>query len=304
MTRPIATLLLLLTTMIWGFAFLAQKSAMATMGPLTFAAVRYTIGGLAILPLAIWEYRRHRAAGRIPLTSRHWVLIMAMSLVFFLGSWLQQLGLATTTVTNGGFLTSLYVLFVPLIALVVLRTQPHPIVWVCVPLALGGIYMLNGGVHGFNTGDLYIIACAVFWAMHVLLLSHIGRVTGLPIFISAVSFLVAGGLATIFMFVLESPTIEGIAAGWGQLAYAAILSTAVAFTLQAIGQRYVPPANAAIILSAESLFAALGGAIILGERLPAIGYFGAALIFVAIVLVETVPIMVQRRRDAIAAGSA
>lgn len=304
MTRPIATLLLLLTTMIWGFAFLAQKSAMATMGPLTFAAVRYLVGGLAVLPLAVWEYQRMKSAGKLNITRHQWWLILVMSVVFFLGSWLQQLGLATTTVTNGGFLTSLYVLFVPLIALIVLRAQPHPIVWICVPLALGGIYMLNGGVHGFNTGDLYIIACAMFWAMHVLLLSHIGRATGLPIFISAISFLVAGSLAAAFMFALEQPSIAGIAAGWGQLAYAAILSTAVAFTLQAISQRYVPPANAAIIMSAESLFAALGGAFILGERLPVVGYFGAALIFLAIVLVETVPIMVQRRRDAIAAGSA
>lgn len=303
MTRPLATLLLLLTTMIWGFAFLAQKSGMATMGPLTFAAARYTLGGLVILPLAVWEFRRKRVPDQPTLSAHHWGLILAMSTVFFLGSWLQQTGLLTTTVTNAGFLTSLYVLFVPLIALVALRVWPHPVVWLGVPLALGGIYLLNGGVHGFNSGDALIIACAVFWALHVLLLGHTARVTGLPIIISAVSFLVAGALASLAALAFETPSWAGIIAGWLQLAYAAVLSTAVAFTLQAIAQRHVPAANAAIIMSAESLFAALGGALIFGERLPMVGYLGAALIFAAIVLVEVIPAL-RARAIAAAPGSA
>lgn len=294
MSRPLATALLLLTTMIWGFAFLAQKSGMATMGPLTFAAVRYTLGGLIILPLALWEFSRKRQPGKPTLTRHHWLLTLAMSAVFFLGSLLQQTGLLTTTVTNGGFLTSLYVLFVPLIALVALRVWPHKVVWLGVPMALCGIYMLNGGIHGFNSGDLLIIGCAFFWALHVLLLSHTARVTGMPIFISAISFIFAGVLAGILAPIFEAPTFEGIWAGWPQLAYSAVMSTAVAFTLQAIGQRYVPPANAAIILSAESLFAALGGALFMGDRLPPVGYAGAALIFAAIVLVEVVPMLRAR----------
>ena len=108
MSRPLASLLLLLCTMFWGFAFIAQKSAMDSMGPLTFAGVRYLLGGLLVLPLALWERRRRTA----PLTGVHWGFITAMSLVFFIGSWLQQAGLATTTATNGGFLTGLYVFFV------------------------------------------------------------------------------------------------------------------------------------------------------------------------------------------------
>lgn len=296
MTRPLATALLLVTTMIWGFAFLAQKSGMATMGPLTFAAARYTLGGLVILPLAIWEYRRRRRAGALPLSAPQWRMILAMSTVFFLGSWLQQAGLLTTTVTNAGFLTSLYVLFVPLIALLALRVWPHPVVWLGVPLALAGIYLLNGGIERFNSGDVLIIACAFFWALHVLLLGHIARATGLPIFVSAVSFLVAGLLATVAALAVEAPTWAGILGGWPQLVYAAVLSTAVAFTLQAIAQRHVPPANTAIVMSAESLFAALGGALFFGERLPSVGYLGATLIFVAIILVEIVPILRNRSR--------
>ncbi|QQR37653.1 DMT family transporter [Devosia oryziradicis] len=297
MSRPVATLLLLICTMLWGFAFIAQKSGMGTMGPLTFAGVRYLLGGLLILPLALWEKRRRPE----PLKSGHWAMVGGVTLVFFIGSWLQQAGLGTTTATNAGFLTSLYVFFVPLLGFVLFRTRPHPIIFVCVPLALVGTYYLNGGGLGsFNQGDWLVATCAVFWALHVILLGQIARATGLPIFVSAISFLVAGAAALALAFVIENPTVAGISAGWMQIAYAGIFSTAIAFTFQAIGQQHVPPANTAIILSAESLFAALGGAVLLGERLPPIGYAGAALIFVAIIAVEALPPLWARRQTHIA----
>lgn len=293
MSRPLASSLLLLCTMFWGFAFIAQKSAMDSMGPLTFAGVRFLIGGLLVLPLALHERRRRPIA----LNNTHWFFIAAMSTVFFLGSWLQQAGLATTTATNGGFLTGLYVFFVPLLGYVLFRSRPHPIIFVGVPLALVGIYYLNGGgLDSFNSGDWLIVGSAIFWAMHVILLGHVARLTGLPVFVSCISFLVAGAAASLIALGSEAPSLDAISGGWLEIAYAAVLSTAVGFTLQAIGQQHVPPANAAIILSAESLFAAIGGALILGERLPMIGYAGAALIFAAIVLVEAVPPLWARRK--------
>lgn len=293
MSRPLATLLLLVCTMFWGFAFIAQKSAMDSMGPLSFAGVRYLIGGLLVLPLALHERRRRP----LRLTRNHWLLIIAMSTVFFLGSWLQQAGLTTTTATNGGFLTGLYVFFVPLLGYALFRTRPHPIIFIGVPLALIGIYYLNGGgLDSFNAGDWLIVGSAIFWALHVILLGHVARLTGLPIFVSAISFLFAGTLASAIALGTETPTIAAISAGWIEIGYAAVFSTALAFTFQAIGQQHVPAANAAIILSAESLFAALGGALILGERLPMIGYAGATLIFVAILLVEALPPAWARRK--------
>lgn len=293
MSRPLASLLLLLCTMFWGFAFIAQKSAMDSMGPLTFAGVRFLIGGLLILPLALGELRRKA----IQLTGVHWFFILAMSTVFFLGSWLQQAGLATTTATNGGFLTGLYVFFVPLLGFMLFRSRPHPIIFIGVPMALIGIYFLNaGGLDSFNGGDWLIVGSAIFWALHVILLGHVAKMTGLPIFVSSVSFLFAGILSGAIALGTEAPSIEATSGGWIEIAYAAVLSTAVGFTLQAIGQQHVPAANAAIILSAESLFAALGGAIVLGERLPLVGYAGATLIFAAIVMVEAVPAMWSRRK--------
>ncbi len=294
LNRTSATFVLVIATMLWGFAFIAQKSAMQFMGPATFIGARYLIGGLVILPLALVEYKRRAK----PLTARQWALLALLSLNFLVGSYLQQRGLLVTTVTNGGFLTGFYVFFVPLILLFVFRIKPHPIVWVCAPLALLGLYLLNGAkLDGLNSGDALIIASAVFWAMHVLLLGHLARETGLPIFISCVSFLAGGAIAAAGSFLLEAPTLAALSNGWIEIAYAGILSTAVAFTLQAIGQVYVPPANAAIILSGEALFAALGGAVVLGERLAPLGYFGAAVILGAIVLVETIPALKRRRRS-------
>jgi drug/metabolite transporter (DMT)-like permease len=294
MSRPLAIALLLICTSLWGFAFVVQKSAMDSMGPLTFIGVRYLLGGIVILPLALLLARRTPRR----LTGRQWWFVVAMSLAFFMGAWLQQAGLLTTTATNGGFLTSLYVLFVPLIGLLLFRNWPHPIVWLGVPLALIGIYYLNGGgLDRLNSGDGLVVIGAVFWAIQVIMLGFIMRTAGQPVLISCVSFLLVGAAGLILAFILETPSLAGILAGWQQIAYAGIFSTAIAFSLQAVGQQHVPAANAAIILSSESLFAALGGAIFMAERLTPIGYAGATLLFAAIVMVEAVPPMLKRRRE-------
>jgi drug/metabolite transporter (DMT)-like permease len=282
---------MVLTALMWGLAFVAQKTAMQSMGPLTFIGVRFVIGGLLVLPLALYEYRRSPTR----LARRDWWPIAGLGLVFFFGTWLQQAGLDLTTVTNSGFLTGLYVVFAPLIGLVFMRHKPHPVVWFCAPLAMVGLYYLNGGgLDRFNAGDLLVIVSALFWGAQIVMLGLIASRTGLPVFVSCICFLVTGILSLAGAFVFETPTLAGIAGGWVELAYASVLSTALAFTFQAVAQQYVPPANAAIILSLETLFAAVGGALVLGERLPTVGYAGAALMFLAIVLVEAVPAFSRR----------
>jgi drug/metabolite transporter (DMT)-like permease len=286
MSRPVAVGALILTTMLWGFAFVAQKTAMDSLGPLTFSGVRYLLGGLCVLPLAIWEYRRTNR----PIARREWGPIAVIALSFFFGVWLQQAGITLTSVTNAGFLTSLYVLFVPFMALAVLRRRPHPIVWAGMPLALIGVYLLNGArLDTFNLGDLLVIASALAWGVQILLIGIVSERTGLPVTISAICFFATALLAGAGGLAFEAPRLEGIFASWIEILYGGILSTAVAFTLQAVAQQYVPPANAAIILSAEGLFAAIGGALLLHERLPWLGYVGAAMIFGAIVMVEAIP---------------
>ncbi|WP_439602044.1 DMT family transporter [Devosia sp.] len=295
MSRPLAVLLLLIATAIWGLAFVAQKAAMAHMGPLTFSGTRFLLGGVALLPFALIELRR-KAVRPSQFTPRLWMQIAVLCAAFFCGSILQQYGLAQTSVTNSGFLTALYVLFVPLIAFVVIRAKPHPIIYLGAPLALVGIFYLNGGrLEAFNFGDMLVVASALFWGGHVFMLGLLTRQTGLPIVLSAITVLSVGVVCLAAAFAFEVPDLQGILDGWVQILYVGLMSTAIAFTLQAIGQQHVPSANAAIILSAESLFAALGGALLLGERLPLVGYAGAALIFCAIILVEAVPALRQRR---------
>lgn len=303
MPRPLAVLLMVVTTSLWGFAFVFQKTAMDHMGPYTFLSARFLVASLALLPVVLFELRRRRPTHR-PGLDRHAVLLVGlMSIAFFVGSALQQQGLVTATVTNSGFLTSLYVLFVPLFGFLALRLRPHPVIYLGVPMALVGVYYLNGGQFAdFTPGDGLVALCAVFWGAHVLLLGLTVTRIGFPVTVSAISFVIAGLASLGVALVVESPSLADMLADWPSIAYAGVLSTAVAFTFQAVAQQHVPAANAAIILSSESLFAALGGALLLGERLPPIGYAGAALIFCAIVLVELVPALRQRRTIVAEAG--
>ena len=289
MSRPLAVATLVACTILWGIAFLFQKGAMQHMGPLTFTAIRYIIGTVLVAPLAFFEYRRRRPVHG-PLQRRHWVQLAILVLSFFAGVWAQQAALQTSSVTNGGFLTSLYVIFTPLAAFILMRHRPHPIVYLGAPLALVGIYLLTGAdLIGFTMGDALLVACALSWAVQIAVLAPLVQETGMPITMSAACFAATGLLALAGIPIFEHPSLAGIAAGWIDILYTGVMSTAIAFTLQAIGQQYVPAANAAIILSAESLFAALGGALFLGERLPVLGYVGAAIIFGSILLVELVP---------------
>lgn len=294
MSRPLAVLTLVVCTLLWGFAFLFQKNAMAHMGPLTFTAIRYAIGTILVLPLALLEYRRQRPLHG-PLTRRHWGQVATLVVSFFAGVWAQQAAMVTSTVTNGGFLTSLYVIFTPLAAFILVRHRPHPIVYIGAPLALLGIYLLTGAdLSRFTLGDGLLVICALSWAIQIAVLAELVQQTAMPVFMSMLCFLGTGLLALVGVPIFEHPTLADINAGWIEILYTGVFSTAVAFTLQAIGQQHVPASNAAIILSAESLFAALAGAIFLGERLPPLGYLGAAIIFGSILLVEIVP---QLRRS-------
>jgi drug/metabolite transporter (DMT)-like permease len=190
------------------------------------------------------------------------------------------------------------------VTFVMARIRPHPIVYFGAPMALVGIYLLTGAdLSGFTFGDGLLVVCAISWAIQIAVLAPLVQETGMPVTMSAACFAATAVLAAIGTPILEHPTWDAVTSGWTEILYTGVCSTAIAFTLQAIGQQYVPSANAAIILSAESLFAALAGAIALGERLPPLGYLGAALIFIAIVLVEAVPAW-RSRRPILTPGSA
>ncbi len=286
MTRTKANMLLLLAGAVWGMGFVAQSTAMDAIGPMLFVGLRFVLAFLVVLPFAVNECRR--AESRISRPDR--VGFVWIGLFLFFGMAVQQVGLLSTTVTNAGFLTGLYVIFVPVLMVVVLRRFPHPVIWPASLIALAGIWLLSGGqLSALNSGDALIILCALFWAGQVLLIGVYGTRSGRPLTLSAVQFAVCAVLGLAAAAFTETITWAAIAAAAPEIVYAGVFSSGLAFTLQVIGQRYTSAAQAAIFLSSEALFAALFGAVFLGERLAGFGYLGCLLIFIAILAVEIVP---------------
>lgn len=301
MSRTLANSLLLLTALIWGSAFVAQATAMKHLGPLTFTGLRFLMAALAVLPFALAEARLRRDR---PLDLRSAASFTGLGLVFFAAITLQQVGLLTTTVTNAGFLTGIYVVLTPLVALAAFREMPHPIVWPASLVTLAGIYLLGGGaLSALTTGDLLMLVCAVFCALHVGLIGSVVRHCARPVLLSVWQFAVVGTAAIIPGLLLEPVSLAAVLAAWPELLYTGLVSGGLAFTLQAIGQRWTRAADAAILLSSEALFAALFGALLLGERLGPTGLVGCALIFAAILAVQLVPMLARPRRAAPAAAT-
>ena len=295
MTRTRANALLLLAGATWGMGFIAQSTAMDAIGPYLFIALRFAVASLAVLPLAVIEARRASAA----LAPRRHGGHVLVGVVFFLGMAFQQVGLLTTTVTNSGFLTGLYVLFTPLIAIALFRQWPHPVVWPAAVVALVAIFLLGGGsLTALTRGDAYTVVCAVFWGLQIVL---IGRVVGegeRPIALALTQFTVCGGLALAVAVATEPIEWAAIREAARAVLYAGLVASAFAFTVQIVAQAHTTAPQAAIMLSSEALFAALFALMFLGERLPPIGWVGCALLFAAMLAVEIVPTLRPRRASA------
>lgn len=296
MSRLSANLLLLLAGAIWGMGFVAQQTAMETLGPFSFIALRFLVASLVLLPF-VWRENKRPAQELPQLLPVHFLQYAVIGLCLFAGMATQQVGLLTITVTNSGFLTGLYVVFTPFLAVVLFRQWPHIIVWPAALIAFFGIFLLSGGdLAGLQQGDLLTVISAGFWALQVVLIGHFVGRTNRPLTLAFVQFVVTCVLAAIVAFAIETITIEGIKAAAFEIFYTGIFATGVAFSFQVIGQRYTSAPQAAIFLSSESLFAALFGATILGERIGLIGLVGCALIFVAMLLVELLPELLKNRK--------
>ena len=286
MTRIQANLILLLTAAIWGAAFVSQNLAMQSIGPYWFVGLRFLIGFVVVLPFAIRE--NHKAAAA--LTRRDLTAFCIIGLALLGGAVTQQIGMLTTTVTNASFLTGLYVIIVPMLSVVFLRRIPHWIIWPSSLMALAGIYYLSGGqLSSLKAGDFWVIACAVFFGTQVLLVGVFVSNSARPLTLSAVQFLVCGLGALLIAAMVEPVSWSGIMAAAPEILYAGVISSGVAYTLQVVGQRWTTAPQAAIFLASESLFGALFGALLLGERITLVGYIGCGLIFVSMILVEIVP---------------
>ena len=291
MRRLHADLLLLACAAIWGLAFVYQKTAMEHIGPYTFVAARATVAAIALAALAVRECRQSDTS-----LTRHFLGIALLGgCSFFTGAILQQIGLVTATVTNTGFLTALYVVFTPLIQWAVIRRAPRWFLWPAVVLSFLGTWLLGGGsLSAFSYGDLLVAISALFWAAHVVVVgqssSHEKPVTFTAIQFAVVALLGASGAAA-----FETVDASSLRDAWKEIAYVGLLSSAITFTLLAVAMRYTTAGEASIIVSTEVLFAALGGALLLGERLPLVNWLGATLIVAAVLVVQLGPAMTRRR---------
>ena len=284
--------LLLLTAVIWGTAFSAQRSGMQSVGPFAFNAVRFAVGALSVLPLIPAARRRARAlrrpSGPRPGRATRLAYVSIAGVVLFCGTSLQQIGLVTTTAGNAGFITCLYVVLVPLVGFAFGR-RSGPRIWAGAFLALAGLYVLTIG-SGFRMerGDLLELAGALFWTLHILVVGRFGgRMDGLELAIG--QYVVCSLLSLAGALGLEPSPFAGTLKAAVPILYGGIFSTGVAFTLQIFAQKTAHPAHASIILSMESLFAAIGGIALLGEPVTARLAVGGVLMLGGTVLSQLEP---------------
>ena len=283
-----ADLLMLLTAMIWGSAFVAQRLGMDAIGPFLYTGLRFTLACLALLPLVLWLGRREQGQKREPVNRGLLLGGLTMGLALSLGINLQQVGLLFTSVTNSGFITGLYVIVVPLLGLVIgQRTGMGT--WLGAGLAVVGMFLLSVG-EGFQvaSGDWLQLAGAFVWGVHVLLVSFFASRHD-PLRLALLQFATCAVISLLLALVLEEIRLEAILAAGPAILYGGLFGVAVGFTLQVVAQKHAIASHAAIILSLEAVFAAIAGALLLGESLALKGYFGCALMFAGMLLAQLWP---------------
>jgi len=277
MNRSKTDLLLLLSAMIWGLAFVAQRAGMQFIGPFTYNAIRFALGGLFLIPFVRKKsetnliYKKNLKPGII------------LGIVLFIGSSFQQFGVVYTTAGNAGFITGLYVILVPIIGLIFSRKTGLG-TWIGAFLAVIGMYLLSSSDNmSMNFGNLLVLISSFFWAIHVLLIDKFTK-NFEPLFLACIQFFVTSILCFTSMLIFEKPVISNILLAIIPLLYGGFISVGIGFTLQLIAQKKAHPTHAAIILSLEAVFAVLGGIIILNETLSSNTFIGCFLMLSGMLL--------------------
>ncbi len=294
-------LMLLLTALIWGTAFVAQSAGMDHVQPFTYNGIRTLIGGLVLIPVILLFDRLKPAESR-PSAEEQRVINknsllggVCCGVVLCVASCFQQFGVSMTTAGKAGFITALYIVIVPLMGVFIKKKIPK-IIWLCVAIAVAGFYLLCVK-EGFSigTGDLLVLCCAFFFSIHIMVIDHFtaGKVDGVRM--SCVQFLVAGIMAIVLMFLFEEPTLASVWNARVSILYAGVMSCGVAYTLQILGQKDTDPTTATLLMSLESVFAALSGWVLLHESLSLKEIFGCALVFVAVILAQ-IPLPVKTKK--------
>ncbi len=283
-----ADLILLLAAAIWGFAFVAQRMGMDYVGPFTYNGVRFSLGLLVLLPLL---YNKLRKGKKLLNTGssmeRRKILIGSAltGLLLFAGVALQQLGLQTTTAGKAGFLTELYVVFVPVIGLF-FGQRSNLFIWAGMLISVAGLYLLCITT-GFNlgTGDSLVLMCSFVFTFHVLFIGWLSPRMD-SILLAVIQFSITAVLNLVVAFSIEAVSLAKVFQAWLPIAYGGILSVGVAYTLQIIAQKTAHPAYVSIILGLEAVFAVIGGMMLLGETMTMRMVGGCLLMLAGTVLVQ------------------
>ena len=287
-------IMLLITAVIWGSAFVAQKAG-AVLEPFTYNGIRMLIGGLVLIPVIFAFQKLGKSDETAAKTAEEKeaekkVLIkggLCCGLVLCIASNLQQFGLYfETDAGKAGFITSLYIVIVPILGLL-LKKKVRPIIWFCVALGAVGFYLLTmaGKGSGFNlqTGDLFVLLCAVAFSCHIMVVDHFSpKCDGIKL--SCIQFLTVGVISIVLMFFFEHPVLADIIDCWLPIMYCGVFSSGVAYTLQVVGQKHAEPTVATLIMSLESVFAVLFGVLLAGESLSLVEGIGCIVIFIAVII--------------------
>ena len=304
--KPTSILFLFLTAIIWGFAFVAQVAGGAHLGTFYFNGIRFIIGAISLIPVILLFERGGKESNKITILSG-----IVAGIILFTAANLQQWGINITGSSGkGGFLTALYTVFVPILSAIFLKKRTNRNSWLGAVLALIGLFLILSGSMSSNDtpffsamlrivtgsksftgtltvgfGDLVLLLCALAFAVHIVFIDYFNKSIR-PIKFSCTQFFTCGILSLVIAFFTESISAEAVQGALIPLLYGGIMSTGVAYTLQIIGQRGAHPTVSAIILSTESMFAAIGGALLLHERLSNAAYIGCAIILAGIILAQ------------------
>ena len=279
-------ILLVLTALIWGCAFVAQSVGMDYVGPFTFNMARFLIGAIVLLPV-IWFMDRQRKTGAEKGAGQKTLIIggICCGIALAAASTLQQWGILFTTVGKAGFITAMYIVIVPLLGIFIGK-KVRPLIIGCVAIAVVGFYFLCMTESlRLGLGDFLVLLCAIAFSIHILVIDHFSpKVDGVKM--SAIQFLTAAIISAVPTLLWEQPVFTEILQAWQPVLYAGVMSCGVAYTLQIIAQKNADPTVASLLLSLESVFSVLAGWVLLGQGLSLKELFGCVLIFYAIILAQ------------------
>ena len=279
--------ILLLTAAIWGFAFVAQRVGMGFLGAFTFNGIRFALGSISLLPVIYFfdkKFKSENSAERVDADIKTTIKSGVIAgCILYIAASLQQVGLIYTTAAKAGFITSLYIVLVPILG-IFLKQKTHSTTWLGAITAAVGLYFLSIN-EGFTIefGDLLQVIGALFWAVHIQVIDKFVKNVD-AIKLSSTQFATCSVLSLITAFIFEDISMSGVVIAIVPLLYGGVMSAGVAYTLQAVGQRYAKPSHAAIALSMEAVFAAIGGILILNETMSLRGYLGCALMLAGMLI--------------------